>query len=113
MGASSFVLAGQGSREALCSASHGAGRRLSRGQATQVSTADFQDFLDRFRVVTPIDLMGQELRQRPDILREKLNDLKMEAPFAYKGIGPVIGTIARAGIALPVVELRPVLTVKG
>jgi len=46
-------------------------------------------------------------------LREKLADLKQEAPFAYKGIGPVIATLAQAGIARPVAELLPLLTVKG
>ncbi|ULH15534.1 RtcB family protein [Deinococcus sp. KNUC1210] len=39
--------------------------------------------------------------------------MKQEAPFAYKGIGPVIQTLEQAGIARPVAELRPLLTVKG
>jgi len=109
MGASSFILAGQGNPEALCSASHGAGRQLSRGQAQGYDDQQFSEFLKNFRVVTPSDFR----RLRPDVLREKLADLKQEAPFAYKGIGPVIATLAQAGIARPVAELLPLLTVKG
>lgn len=109
MGASSFILAGRGNAEALCSASHGAGRQLSRGQAVHYDERQFQEFLENFRVVTPVDFR----RLRPDILREKLADLKQEAPFAYKGIGRVIQTLEEAGIARAVVEVRPLLTVKG
>jgi len=36
-----------------------------------------------------------------------------EAPFAYKGVGPVVETLREAGLAEPVAELRPLLTVKG
>ena len=53
------------------------------------------------------------LRLRPDILKEKLADIKKEAPFAYKGIGPVIDTLNRANIAKTVAQLHPLLTVKG
>ena len=109
MGASSFILAGQGNAESLCSASHGAGRQLSRGQAVHHDDSQFKEFLENFRVVTPVDFR----RLRADVLREKLADLKQEAPFAYKGIGAVIETLAQAGIGRPVVELRPLLTVKG
>ena len=113
MGASSFLLAGLGNPDALFSASHGAGRALSRGQAMKVDDQEFQDFLKRFRVVTPVDFRRADLRLRPDILNEKLADIKKEAPFAYKGIGPVIDTLDQAKIAKPVVELHPLLTVKG
>lgn len=113
MGAASFLLAGRGSEEALFSASHGAGRALSRGQALQASDVEFREFLRKFRVVTPVDFKRPDLLLRPDILNEKLADIKKEAPFAYKGIGPVIQTLEDSGIAQPVVELRPLLTVKG
>jgi tRNA-splicing ligase RtcB len=74
---------------------------------------EFEDFLARFRVVTPVDFRRQEIRARRDIVEKKLAELRQEAPFAYKGIGPVIQTIADAGIARPVAELSPILTVKG
>ncbi|HEX4606583.1 MAG TPA: RtcB family protein, partial [Urbifossiella sp.] len=113
MGASSFVLVGQGNAEAMASASHGAGRVLSRGEAMRGFEEEFRRFLAAFRVVTPTGLRRPDLRQRPDILAKKLEEIKQEAPFAYKGIGPVVDTLAAAGIARPVAELTPLMTVKG
>lgn len=109
MGASSFVLAGGGSADALHSASHGAGRQQARGEAMRVSPAEFDQFLEDFRVVTPLDWKSA----RSDIRKKKLEELKQEAPFAYKGIGPIIDTLEQSQIAQPVAELRPLLTVKG
>ncbi|WP_407573065.1 RtcB family protein [Deinococcus altitudinis] len=109
MGASSFVLAGQGQPEALHSASHGAGRKQARGEAMHANEDEFERFLKDFRVVTPLDWK----RARADVRAQKRSELKQEAPFAYKGIGPVIRTLEQAGIARPVAELRPLLTIKG
>ena len=113
MGASSFVLAGQGNPEALSSASHGAGRTLSRGDALRGHDEEFRQFLERFRVVSPLDLRRPDVRLRRDIVQKKLDDIKQEAPHAYKGIGPVVNTLAGAGLARPVVELTPLMTIKG
>ena len=44
---------------------------------------------------------------------EVLEDIKKEAPFAYKDIGPVVDTLKEAEIATPVAELRPIMTIKG
>jgi tRNA-splicing ligase RtcB len=113
MGASSFVLAGQGNPEALSSASHGAGRSLSRGDAVRGHDEEFRRFLERFRVVSPLDLRRPEVRLRRDIVERKLDEIKQEAPHAYKGIGPVVDTLRDAGLARPVVELTPLMTIKG
>ena len=113
MGASSYVLVGQGNGEAMASASHGAGRALSRGESMRGYDAAFERFMREFRVVTPTDLRRPDLRRRPDILAKKLEELKQEAPFAYKGIGPVVETLTAAGIARPVAELKPLMTIKG
>lgn len=113
MGASSFVMAGQGNPEALSSASHGAGRALSRGDAARGHEDEFQRFLDRFRVVSPLDLRRPDVRLRRDIVQKKLDEIKQEAPHAYKGIGPVVDTLTGAGLARPVVELTPLMTIKG
>jgi tRNA-splicing ligase RtcB len=113
MGASSFVLVGQGNAEALWSASHGAGRSLSRGEAARGHDEEFRKFLERFRVVTPVDLRRPDIRMRRDIVEQKLADIKQEAPYAYKGIGPIVETLTRAGIARPVAELVPLMTIKG
>ncbi|MFO0841230.1 MAG: RtcB family protein [Gemmataceae bacterium] len=113
MGASSFILAGQGNAEALWSASHGAGRSLSRGEAAKGHDDEFREFMQRFRVVTPVDLRRPDIRMRRDIVEQKLADIKQEAPYAYKGIGPIVETLTRAGIAKPVAELVPLMTIKG
>jgi tRNA-splicing ligase RtcB len=74
---------------------------------------EFEEFMQRFRVVTPVDFRRQDIRNRRDIMEKKLGELKQEAPFAYKGIGPVIETIVDSGMARPVAELAPIMTVKG
>jgi tRNA-splicing ligase RtcB (3'-phosphate/5'-hydroxy nucleic acid ligase) len=63
--------------------------------------------------VTPVDFRRQDIQQRRDIVKKKLEDIKKEAPFAYKGIGPVINTLEGAALARPVAELKPILTIKG
>lgn len=113
MGASSFILAGMGNRQSLFSASHGAGRSLSRGHALKVDEQRFRQFLKEFHVVTPIDPARADVRSRPDILRKWEEELKTEAPFAYKEIGPVIDTQVAAATVRGVAEVKPILTVKG
>ena len=74
---------------------------------------EFREFLKRFRVVTPVDLWRQDIRLRRDIVEKKMEAIKQEAPYAYKGIGPIVETLADAGIARPVAELTPLMTMKG
>ena len=112
MGSSSYILAGQGNADSLDSASHGAGRALSRGQASRSSKPEFADFLKHFRVVTPLDLRRPEVRGRADILNRKLDELRAEGPHAYKSISAIIDTLAAARIAKPVAELVPLMTLK-
>jgi tRNA-splicing ligase RtcB len=113
MGCSSYLLRGSGNRDYLYSASHGAGRRLSRGAAMHVDDKELEDFLESFRVVTPVDFKSPEMRRRPDILEKIRAEIKQEAPFAYKEIAPVIETLRGADAAYPVAELYPLITVKG
>lgn len=113
MSASSFVLAGLGSEDALSSASHGAGRALSRGDASRSGHREFADFLTNFRVVTPLDFRHPDTRRRADIWRRKIEELRAEGPHTYKGIRAIIDTLAEARIAKPVAELVPLMTIKG
>jgi tRNA-splicing ligase RtcB (3'-phosphate/5'-hydroxy nucleic acid ligase) len=106
MGTSSVVLAGLGNDDALMSACHGAGRALARGAARKTN---FE--LEALRVVTPLDLRASNLRR--DIVQQKLKELSEEGPKAYKDIWPAVDTLAAAGIAKPVFELKPLITVKG
>ena len=70
MGSASFVMEGCGNTEALKSASHGAGRSLSRGKALKHDEATFQEFLKKFRIITPIDPKRRDIKSRKDILKQ-------------------------------------------
>jgi tRNA-splicing ligase RtcB len=95
MGAPSFHTAGRGCAESLRSCSHGAGRRLSRGEARQsISGAEFQ---------RQVGWLWYDHR-RAFALRD-------EAPGAYKDIREVMR--AQRDLAKIVCELRPVLGYKG
>jgi tRNA-splicing ligase RtcB len=112
MGAPSYLLRGLGNPRTLHSASHGAGRRIPRGTAARGSDADLDAFLREFRVVTPLDPRDPTVASRRDVIQAWRRDLKQEAPWAYKDVVPVIDTLREARVADPVVELRPLMTVK-
>jgi tRNA-splicing ligase RtcB len=63
--------------------------------------------------VTPVDPKRPDVRGRRDILEKWRQELKQEAPFAYKDITPVIDTLRAADVARPVAEFYPLMTVKG
>jgi tRNA-splicing ligase RtcB len=113
MGASSYLLAGLGNRDSLFSASHGAGRQLSRGETLKVDDKLFREFLTKFKVINPIDPNRVDLRNRTDILKKWEEELKKEAPYAYKDISPIIQTHVDHNMAQVVAEVEPLLTIKG
>ena len=95
MGSGSFHVEGRGHPEALASSSHGAGRRVPRGEA--------------MRNITVRDLerqLGSVFFERE--LGPRLRD---EAPAAYKDIGAVMR--AQRDLVRVVRRLRPVLAYKG
>jgi tRNA-splicing ligase RtcB len=101
MGTSSFVLAGRegAMRRSFGTVCHGAGRQLSRTAARK-------------------RIGGAELRRELEaagiVVRTASNrGLAEEAPFAYKDVERVVGVVERAGLAVPVVQLRPLGVVKG
>lgn len=101
MGTASYVMAGLASAEerAWSSASHGAGRAMSRHQA-----------LKRWQGRALIDqLAGDGILIRTRSMRGAAE----EAPGAYKDIGRVAETTERAGLARRVALLRPVICLKG
>ncbi|GLW67054.1 RNA-splicing ligase RtcB [Actinomadura rubrobrunea] len=113
MGASSYLLRGHGNPRTLASACHGAGRRVPRGAAARASDDELDAFLREFRVVTPLDHRDPTVARRGDVMAARRRDLKEEAPWAYKDIGPVVSSLHAGAVAAPVAELRPLLTVKG
>ena len=94
MGSPSYHIAGRMVAEALCSAAHGAGRALPRGQARRHIRARQLD---------------QQMRGVWFDARLR-NPLREEAPAAYKNIGDVMR--AQHGLVRIVRQLRPVLVYK-
>lgn len=112
MGSSSYLLKGAGSEETLWSASHGAGRRLSRGEAIRGNDKEFKAFMDKFHVITPIDPKRNDLKGRKDILKKWEESIRSEAPYAYKNIDQVIGVHEKLGMAGLVARMEPIFTIK-
>jgi tRNA-splicing ligase RtcB len=101
MGTGSYILTGtkQSEERAWSSASHGAGRAMSRNQA-----------LRRWRGRAVVDDLGA----RGIVIRSNsMRGIAEEAPGAYKDIDDVAEATERAGLARRVVSLRPLVCVKG
>jgi tRNA-splicing ligase RtcB len=93
MGARSFIVRGKGNREAFDSCSHGAGRKMSRGQAKrQFTLADME-----------AQTQGVECRKDADVIDE--------IPGAYKSIQEVMDN--QSDLVDIVAELRQIVCVKG
>jgi tRNA-splicing ligase RtcB len=101
MGTASFVLAGtkESEQKALSSACHGAGRRMSRHQATKRW---------RGRDVTS-DLEARGILVRSPSAR----GVAEEAPGAYKDVTAVVDATHAAGLARKVAKVLPLLCIKG
>jgi tRNA-splicing ligase RtcB len=93
MGTRSYIVRGRGNAEAFHSASHGAGRRMSRGQAKRTFS------LDDLRTQTE----GVECRKDRAVLDE--------IPGAYKDIDQVMAN--QQDLVEVVAELKQVMCVKG
>jgi tRNA-splicing ligase RtcB len=101
MGTASYVLAGttSGMGAAFGSACHGAGRRMSRHEATRRWHG---------REVT------DELASRGILIRSPSpRGVAEEAPGAYKDVAEVVGAADRAGLARTVARVEPMVCVKG
>ncbi|MFO7562074.1 MAG: RtcB family protein [Enhygromyxa sp.] len=101
MGTESWVMIGTRESAALAwsSACHGAGRRMSRHQASR-----------SWRGRALVD----ELEQRGIMIRSvSMRGVAEEAPGAYKDVRAVVEAADRAGLARKVARLEPVICVKG
>ncbi len=93
MGTGSYIVRGKGNADAYCSASHGAGRRMSRGQAKRTySTADL-------------------IRQTAGVECRKDAGVVDEIPGAYKDITKVMAE--QDDLVEVVAHLKQVVCVKG
>jgi len=101
MGTGSYVLAGTTDSEsrAFSSACHGAGRAMSRHQASRT-----------WRGRQVID----ELAARGIIIRSpSMRGVAEEAPDAYKDVSAVVDAADAAGLAHKVARLEPLVCIKG
>jgi len=93
MGARSFIVRGKGNVDSLCSASHGAGRAMSRTEAkNRFTTADFEEATK-----------GVECRKDKEVIDE--------IPMAYKSIEAVMK--AQEDLVEVVHTLKQIVCVKG
>ncbi len=101
MGTSSYVLAGThpGTGIAFSSACHGAGRAMSRHQATKLWQGR--------RVIDELARQGILIRSRSH------RGVAEEAPGAYKDVSAVVEAAEKAGLARRVARLVPMICVKG
>lgn len=95
MGHPSFLMRGLGNQRFLCSASHGAGRAVTR-----------HEMKGKSRSGEDLGLSGVEC------ITLKAERLIQEAPAAYKPIQPVVAVQSEVGIVAPVARMRPILTFK-
>lgn len=112
MGSSSYLLRGLGNPDSLWSASHGAGRQKSRGDAVKGNDEAFREFMEKFHIITPIDPERPDIKGRADILKKWEDAVRAEAPYAYKDIDGVIDVHAAHGLAALVARMEPIFTVK-
>lgn len=101
MGTASYVLTGTAESEgkAFASACHGAGRSMSRHQATK--TWQGRAIVD-------------QLAARGILIRSpSMRGVAEEAPGAYKDVGEVVDAAERAGLARKVARLSPLVCIKG
>ncbi len=101
MGTASYILAGddRGEGKAWGSACHGAGRAMSRKQATK-----------RWKGKGVLEDLA---RQGIAIRAASMRGVAEEAPLAYKDVGAVVAATQEAGLARKVARLRPMICVKG
>lgn len=101
MGTGSHILAGtrESEQHAFCSAVHGAGRAMSRHQATR--TWQGRQIID-------------QLAERGILVRSpSARGVAEEAPGAYKDVSAVVDAAEHAHLARKVAKLEPVICVKG
>jgi tRNA-splicing ligase RtcB len=93
MGQRSYIVRGKGEPESYCSCSHGAGRKMSRGQARRIFTV--ADLVQQTK--------GVECRKDKMVLDE--------IPSSYKDIDEVMAN--QADLVEVVHTLKAVMCVKG
>jgi tRNA-splicing ligase RtcB len=101
MGRYSYVLAGtdRALAETFGSTCHGAGRKMSRGQAK--------------RAVRGRDLLQDLERRGVHVMAAGMATVAEEMPEAYKDVAEVVRIVHEAGLSTRVAQLRPIGVIKG
>jgi tRNA-splicing ligase RtcB len=101
MGTQSYILHGteKGMRDTFGSAIHGAGRAMSRVQAKRNWRGN--------------DIVRTLEKQGIIIKAHSKSGVAEEAPSAYKDVEEVVNVMHNSGIAMKVVELKPLISIKG
>jgi tRNA-splicing ligase RtcB len=101
MGTASYILVGttRGEAASFASACHGAGRSMSRHQATR-----------QWHGRELVDALAE---QGILIRSPSLRGVAEEAPGAYKDVSAVVEAADKAGLAAKVAKLRPIVCIKG
>jgi tRNA-splicing ligase RtcB len=101
MGTASYILAGtvEGAGLSFNSACHGAGRSLSRSQATKQFRGE--------------EIIARLERRHISIRTRSCRGVAEEAPDAYKDVSEVVEATQGAGLARKVARLEPVICIKG
>lgn len=101
MGTASYILAGaaEGMERSFGSACHGAGRAMSRKQASK-----------RWRGREVVEQLRQ---QGVEVRTPSFKGVAEEAPGAYKDVAEVVEATQAAGLARIVARVRPLVCVKG
>ncbi len=100
MGTASYILVGsKDGAEAWYSTCHGAGRTMSRKEAT--------------RTISGQEVVNQ-LKQKGIIIKcRSMRGIAEEAPLAYKDVDSVVEVVHSAGLSKKVVKLVPLAVIKG
>lgn len=107
MGTSSYIVRGLGNTESFTSCSHGAGRRMGRGEASRTLSVEACDKAMEGIVFDRWNKFRSKWKKKGE---KNLFDLS-EAPLAYKDIDEVIES--ELDLVEPVVKLGPLGVVKG
>ncbi|MDP8262027.1 MAG: RtcB family protein [Candidatus Ancaeobacter aquaticus] len=101
MGSYSYVMVGteRAMQETFGSICHGAGRVMSRTQAVKQSTAH--------QIVSDLEKKGIL------VMATGKSTIAEEAPYAYKDVNEVTEAVTGAGLARPVVRMKPLGVIKG
>ena len=101
MGRCSYVLVGtrRAEAETFSSTCHGAGRRMSRGEAKRAAAGR--------------SLLGEMKARGVEVMAAGMATIAEEMPEAYKDVTEVVEVVHEAGISERVAELRPMGVIKG